>query len=477
MTIHEILQKNRRERYDEDFIFTRKPQGFVGHSFGKLAENVAALASALLCRGLQGKNILLLGENSYPWVAASLAAAGYVGVAVAANPAWTAEILRGAAAKTQAAAVLYSSECEALLEATRLPQEVARISLESDWQELLEQGRRELSDKNADYPEPITQRERLCQIYFSSGTTGRPKAVMLCQRNLFAGLEGLQRRTGLYDTDRCYLVLPLCHTYGGVYNLLYVLATGGRIYLGNMPSMAEELSMVRPTIFCGVPKLFRRFFEAVQNTPNPRQALVQLLGGGIRVLFSGGSPDGTELKRFYRSAGLTMLEAYALTETASTLAIEYPNSHDDTAVGTLYEDMDLKVAEDGELLVRGPGVFLGYYNDPEATAAAFDSRGFFRTGDIGRMDERRLVYVTGRKSRVFATAAGEMVNPAEIEALYAAQPAVERAVVTCREGRVLARVFGNLTPEELENASAEVNRQLPKYSRVEITELGREGWK
>lgn len=477
MTIHEVLQSNCRERRGDKFIFTREAEGFEGRTFGQVAEDAWAMAAALLNRGLGGKNIMLLGENSYPWMVASLAAAGYVGVAVAANPSWTAGILRDAAAKTQVAAVLYTPDCSELLAATQLPKTVPLYSLETHWQELLEEGRRILAGEGACWPPPQKDREQLCQIYFSSGTTGRPKATMHCQRNLFAGLEGLQKRAGLYSTDRCYLVLPLCHTYGGVYNFLYLMAVGGQLYLGSLTSMPEELAMVKPTVFCGVTKLFRRFYDAVQPAPNPGKALCGLLGGSIRVLFCGGSPDGPEMKRFYRQSGLLMQEAYALTETTSTLALEYPDTPDDTAVGTLYEEMELQVADDGEILVRGPGVFMGYYNDPEATAAAFDRDGFFRTGDLGRMDRRKLVYVTGRKSRVFATAGGEMVDPAEIEALFSAIPGVKKATVSCREGAVVATVVGNLTTEELVAATAEVNSQLPGGSRVERAELGKEGWK
>jgi len=252
------------------------------------------------------------------------------------------------------------------------------------------------------------------KIVFSSGTTSNPKAVMLSLKNIFAGWESLQRRTKFYETDVIYLFLPLHHTYAGIYNFLYSLISGLTIYLSSgIENISKELQEVNPTIFCSVPLIYRKIYEVAQDN------LKYAFGNKIRFLYSGGSPFPKEIREVYLKNNLSLLEAYALTETASSFSIDYLDDKDINSVGTIFEDIDVIVKDKdengiGEIAVKGDNIFLGYYNNEEATKKAFDKNNYFLTGDLGYIKNNKL-YLIGRKKKILIGENGENIYPEEIE--------------------------------------------------------------
>ena len=211
---------------------------------------------------------------------------------------------------------------------------------------------------------------------------------------------------GENDTD--YLFLPLHHTYAGVYNFYYSLVGGMQVYLcSDTPKIADELREVRPTIFCAVPLIYRRLMEAYG------EHISMAFGDRIRFLFCGGANFSPKIRAFYKQHGLPMFEAYALTETSSSLSIEYPNFDDFESSGTVFENMEVKILNQdkdgvGDIVVKGESVFLGYLDDAKKTKAAFTDDGYFITGDYGWLEGNKL-YVRGRKKDVLVGENGENV--------------------------------------------------------------------
>ena len=198
---------------------------------------------------------------------------------------------------------------------------------------------------------------------------------MLTQRNILCGWDNLYKRAPINENDICYLFLPLHHTYAGLCNFLYSTISGMKIYLcSDTKKIGEELQIVKPTVFCAVPLIYERFSKIASQTGKD---LKTLFGGNIKYMFSGGAYFDENIRRQYKQAGLNMMEAYALTETSSIFSIQYSNSPNVKSVGTIFENIDVKVINSdengcGELVVKGDNVCLGYYGNEKATKEAFD---------------------------------------------------------------------------------------------------------
>ena len=469
MTVYEIdtlLNKGLREYPDHEYIFERKADGFCGIPFSVYAGDVRRTAAALLEKGLAGKHIILFAGNSYSYIIADTAIMGYVGTSCTLSKEWKADDLARAAKMLDAAAIIYDTERA----------ETVSV-LHTDFPQMQLLRMEDLLNQPAQTADLIPADPSVCcKIIFSSGTTGKPKAVMLSQKMMFANWESLYLRTPFTKDDRDYLFLPLSHTYSGICNYLYSLCTGMQIYLcSDTKKITEELQLVRPTVFCAVPLIFERIYAVCSaNGLSPAAAL----GGNIKYLFCGGAYFKPELRKYFKDAGLNLLEAYGLTETSSIISVEYPNTDDFASVGTVMENQDIRIDEPdengiGEIMVRGDNLFAGYFANPEATAAAFDTDGFFRTGDLGYLDGRKL-YLKGRKRRMILLSNGENVYPDELEAAYARFPQVTKAKVFAENAQICAVLYVSIECDG-EALTEQVNASLPRYAQIRRTEIIRDG--
>lgn len=457
-SIHNILTEGEAKFRGHEYIFERRGDAFVGRAYDTFVSDVRRTAMLLEAMGLHGRKIILIGENSYNYMVADTAVMGYVGVSCTLSKEWTAGDIISSAELLSAGAVIYSSRCSEAVKAVmeKFP-DIAYIRME----EIL------TSEGNTHAELIPSDTGKCCKIIFSSGTTGIPKAVMLSQENMLANYESLCRRTPFTPSDRDYLFLPLSHTYGGICNFLYSLISGMSIYIcSDTRLIMEELSMVKPTVFCAVPLIFERLYAAcTEGNISPATAL----GGNIRYLFCGGAHFSPEIRRFLKKSGLNLLEAYGLTETSSLISCEYTSPDDFESVGAVMENIEVRIDNPdengiGEILVRGANVFSGYYGNPCAAQKAFDAEGFLRTGDTGCIIGERL-YLKGRKRRMIVLSNGENVFPDEIESLFAEYPAVSRAKVYEREGSIALSLYvsADCIAEEI---VSKVNESLPKYARI-----------
>lgn len=475
--ILESLYKNRKEQL---YVFEKKNGSFKGTDYGTFIEETVGFAEYLLSRGMQQRKIMIFGENSKDWMVADLAVLGFVGVSVGVPKEWRPDDILYFVEKLDVACIIYSETMAEVVETVRAGKpDLCVISMQREMPAMIAQGL-SLVKRKSDLFAFADKDEEICsKIYFTSGTGSYPKAVMLSLKNIFAGRKSLQRRCPFDETDASFLFLPLSHTYGGIYNFLYSLAFGFRLYLASSPkNMDVELREANPTIFCGVPLIYRRIYE---SSP---EHFAKAFGSQIRYLFCGGAYLDEKIKQAYRKAGLNLQEAYALTETSSSLCIDYPNEQDLRCVGTVFEDIDVKilVEEDaeggesrstgavnpvGEIVVKGDNVFLGYAGEADMTKSVFTQDGYFRTGDIGYIRDEKL-YLCGRKKKIIIGENGENIDYQRIEQrIKEKSEAICKVQVFLRQERLSCYVF--LTKEEDVDWAEffrKINEEAPKYERI-----------
>jgi long-chain acyl-CoA synthetase len=337
-----------------------------------------------------------------------------------------------------------------------------------------ELGRAEEARDPAFYDERVRalRPDDLATIIYTSGTTGDPKGVMLSHRNFVSNVLAIAGELPIYPTDVSLSVLPLSHIFERT--VFYVFCHSGVsvYYVASFDQVGERLQEVRPTIMTAVPRLFERVYHRIVKKGRsaegwrkrvfewalrcgeqaaelrdkghslpPALAMQYKLadklvfskwregiGGRLRYFVSGGAPLAPHLTYAFLAAGMPVLQGYGMTETCITAA-NRPENNRVGSVGMPFTGVEIRIAEDGEILVRGANNMLGYYGHPEATREVFDDEGFFRTGDVGRLDADGRLYITDRKKELFKLSNGKYIAPQQLESLIKESALVSQVVV------------------------------------------------
>ena len=466
--IQGILKEDYKKWKNKEYIFTRVEGIYKAKTFGQTIYDVLALAEMLLSLGLKNENIAVYGENSYEWMVADLAIMGYVGTNVAIDKEWDENSVSNALKRTDVKCLIYSKNKKDIIDKLKTKYDIIYICIQENFPDLFAKGYKVLEKKEDFFDFDEREDDKMCKIVFSSGTTSLPKASMLTQKSILCGWDNLYKRAAMNDTDICYLFLPLHHTYAGLCNFLFSTISGKQIYLcSDTKKIAEELQIIKPTVFCAVPLIYERFSKIADQTGHD---LKSLFGGNIKYMFSGGAYFDENIRKQYKQAGLNMMEAYALTETSSIFSIQYSNSPNVKSVGTIFENIDVKVINPdengcGELAVKGDNVCLGYYGNEKATREAFDKDGYFHTGDLGYIDKDNELYLIGRKKRMIITGNGENVDPEEIEQLILDYSEVNKVKVYEDGGIIKASIYIS-GDDDGKTIIENVNKLLPKYKQL-----------
>jgi long-chain acyl-CoA synthetase len=284
--------------------------------------------------------------------------------------------------------------------------------------------------------EPSIGPQDLASIIYTSGTTGNPKGVMLTHGNLLSNAVATAESFDLGSEDVLLSWLPYSHIYARLVDHYLTTLTGMTVVLGGpVDVLVDDLKAVQPTWMTSVPRFYEKVWTMVQDLSleERRRKLGEIFGPRIRHLTSGGAPLPPHICKGFHEAGLPLLEGYGLTESSPVICF---NRRDDWRIGTVgraIPGVEVRIAEDGEVLTRGPHVMKGYWNNPQATTEAIDADGWLHTGDVGRLEDGFLS-ITDRKKDLIVLCNGKKVVPSEIERLLTSDGWIDQAVV-CGDGR------------------------------------------
>jgi long-chain acyl-CoA synthetase len=331
--------------------------------------------------------------------------------------------------------------------------------------------------------------DQVAQMLYTSGTSGNPKGVPLTHRNVATnGRDWLECNGPLLDEGAVDLLwLPMSHIFG--FGEMCLGNTLGWVsYMSDPREVLDRLPEVRPHVFMSVPSHWEKIATPALAESEPakrKEKLLAATGGRMRFCLSGGAGLKREVKEVFYEAGVLVIEGYGLTETSPTLTLNRPNAFRFDTVGKPLPSVQLKLAEDGEILARGPNVFGGYHKDPDATKEIFTDDGWLKTGDVGRFTEDGFLQIVDRKKDILVTAGGKNVPPANIEQRFAGDACILHAVVY-GDGKkfLVAGVWPNedavraelgLSPGEWDEAkvqalfdarAAKVNRDLASFESL-----------
>jgi long-chain acyl-CoA synthetase len=346
----------------------------------------------------------------------------------------------------------------------------------------------------------------LATIVYTSGTTGRPKGVMLSHRNILSNVIASMRALPANNADRFLSFLPLSHMFErtcGYYSAIW--AGAQTVYARSISQLADDIREQRPTVLISVPRIFERIYSRMQEAMAPgspkrrlfekatevgwrrfrgeatlgdrllwpllkllvAKKLYRRLGGRLRMIIVGGAAFAPHLSKVFIGLGLPIIQGYGLTETAPVLAANRMNDNDPTSVGRALEGIELRCDDKGELLARGPCVMLGYWNKPEATAAMIDQDGWLHTGDLAAIRGGN-VYITGRVKDIIVLSNGEKLPPTDAEQAIL-RDAVFEQVMVVGEGRPKLGLLVVSKITDVKELCARANAQLrdfPGYVRI-----------
>ena len=315
----------------------------------------------------------------------------------------------------------------------------------------------------------MIQYEDLATIIYTSGTTGNPKGVMLSHKNILSNVEACTYSIPADKDSKVLTFLPVCHIYERMLHYLYMYLGCAIHFAESMDTIGDNIREVKPEVFTAVPRLIEKVYDRIlakgEELTGVKRKLFfwavglaeeyeltgksffykfklgiarklifskwkEALGGNVRAIASGSAALQPRLARIFLAAGIPILEGYGLTETSPVISVNcLKKGICIGSVGPLIEHVEVKIAEDGEILVKGPNVMSGYYNLPEATAEAIDQEGWFHTGDIGEFVENKFLKITDRKKEIFKTSGGKYIVPQAMENKFKESRFIEQIMV------------------------------------------------
>lgn len=459
-SIDGYLKKALEKWGSKPYITAKINKSFCTKTFSEVIDDVCSVAHYLSSQYENNAKYIIYSENTYEWMILDLAIMGYCGVCIPVDKEWTQHDIENMMNFVKVDVMFYSASKSNIINAIKNKYtDTNFICIDESLDIIVSSGR---ANKNDIIPQ--NDLNRTVKIIFTSGTTAFPKAIPLTQANLFNNWETLYMRTPMTENDKTCIFLPLNHVYSGVANFLYTIISGMQIYLcDNIQTYVHDIIVQKPTVVCIVPLLLKQMY--INMTPELLDAMKK-----IRFLYCGGSFTEPEVKRFFRKNEVNLIEAYGTTETSSVIALDIIGEECLESNGTIFENLSVKIDspdEDGygEILVSGGSRTEGYLNYPENNLY-FDSDGYFHTGDIGKLDEKRRLFLKGRKKRMLNTYDGKNVYADEIEELLIENEAIKKARVYLDEYKIAALIYSNVDEKETRAIVDAVNKKLPEFKQI-----------
>ncbi len=532
--LRDLVVSNAEKFGDTPLYHYKENKEIKTFSHNDQLEQMNALGTAFYKYGLMGKHIAVIGETHPNYMTTYFAAVNGGGVIVPLDRELELEQIANFCVNAEVEAIVYTKGFNGKLLplADRMPGvryfipihegEDASDERVVTFADMLTVGRKALAEGERAFLDHEIDMEKMCTILFTSGTTGTSKGVMLTQKNLTAATNSACQSMQVDYRNTMVSVLPIHHTYECTCEQLALPNCGSQMYINDsLKNTMRSISYFKPNTLVLVPlyveTMYKRLWAEIDKKGMTKKVKMAMklsnamlkvgidlrdklfaqikagFGGNLRSIICGGAPLAPKLVQDFETFGVTIIEGYGITECSPLVAVNDPNNVVLHSVGFPVHGCEVKIDkvkpedETGEILARGDNVMLGYYKNPEATEEVFTEDGFFRTGDIGFIDEKGAIHITGRKKNVIILSNGKNVFPEEVEEHMADCDTISEIVVIGRENDnnevvITAIVYPNYevvgenTPQDeiLELVKAqifEVNRKLPSFKQVREVEI------
>lgn len=543
-TIKEAFEYSTEKFANNTFLLEKTDHKgkWIETTYSEFKDEVIGLGTALIRKlGLKDTRIAIIGENTHYWYTAYMTMLCGVGIAVPIDKELPENEIENVLKRSKASAVVFSKKKEEVIKrvAQNLPDVKYFIEMNSDSsledrfvgiEHLIEEGKTLVKNGDDSYMKIEIDPDEFKVLLFTSGTTSNAKGVMLCNRNLAQNINAASAYVDLRPDDRLMSILPLHHTYESSIGFLYPFAMGASVSIcQGLKYIVPDLKETNPTALLTVPLLVENLYKKINanikkskkdgvvnsmiHVTNALKAvgvdikrkvfaeIYDNLGGKIRIIVSAAAPIDAKIGKWLEDIGITFLQGYGLTETAPIAALTPDFQTKIGSAGKAVVDAELKIDNpnengEGEVLIKSKTLMLGYYEDEEATEESiFEENGerWFRSGDIGYLDQDGFLFITGRCKNVIVTQNGKNIYPEEIELMLGNIPEIKECMVYGKKDEkedkeliISARVIPNyeeieakygknLSDEEVHKIIWEkikdVNKQLTSYKAIKNLEI------
>ena len=507
----------------------KKDQKIVKKTYKEVKEEVEALGSSLLNFGLEGKKIALIGNNRYEWCESYFAVTTSNMVVVPLDKALPNGEIKSLIERSKADAVIYENKYSEVFEEIKGSGNSSlkfyiNMDLKNDengilsFRKLVDDGKKLIKNKKSKYQKIKIDNTKMSVLIFTSGTTNTAKGVMLSQKNITSNIASMARMSKMYDNDVLLSFLPLHHTFECTITFLYGWYSGATVaFCDGLKYIAKNLEEYKISVFVAVPLVLETIYKKIQKgiRDQGKEKLVNMmsklanfllifhidirrkvfksvldqLGGNLRIAYFGAASMDKKVIEGYNNFGIDTVQGYGLTETSPLIAAETDKEHCPGSVGMAPFNVQLKLEDVdengvGEIVAKGPNIMLGYYENPEATAAVMKD-GWFHTGALGRFNKDGYLFIAGRKKEVIVLKNGENVFPSDIEFLVNKLHYVKESILFPRENTkgeialgikivydpdLIKEMFGDKTEEEYKDLIWEdikvINQELSVFKRI-----------
>ncbi len=529
--LRDMLKKS-EEKFGDNAAYvykTDEPGKFREITYKQFAKDIKSFGTVLVNLGLKGKRIAVISDNRYEWCVTYLAVATGTGVIVPLDKALPANEIESLMIRSEVEAIVYSNKYDEIMNdiKNRNTSNVKYfISMdlskkENDiysQKELMEQGAKLLEDGNREYLDSEIDAEAMGIMLFTSGTTAMSKAVMLSQRNICANLMDIASVIKLVPEDRMLSFLPLHHTFECTVGFLYPISKGSSIaFCEGIRHIADNAKEYQVTAMISVPILYETMYKKIMKGIEKKGKLetvkkgikisnfllkfgidirrklfkevIDNLGGKARLFVAGGAALDPTAEKGFNELGVKMIQGYGLTESSPVIAAEDDKYQRLGSIGKAFPSLEVKIDEPneegiGELLVKGPTVMMGYYNNEEATKETLQD-GWLHTGDLAKIDKDGFIFISGRKKFVIVLKNGKNIYPEELETLVNKISGVKESFVYGRpeddgDYKICAKIvydkelaestYGTTDEEKLKELIwqevKKVNKTMPAYKYI-----------
>ena len=445
-------------------------------TYREMQEKVNCLGTSLIQKGLKNKRIAIISENRYEWEIAYFAITNGTGIAVPLDKSLVPKEITTILKRAKVEAIFCSEKYENIL--MNIQQEIEGLKYIICFEEkktmsfnrLIEEGTKLIEAGNKEFIDAKIDNESIGFIMFTSGTTEKSKAVMLSHKNVCVSLVNVAQVFPISCNDIALSVLPLNHVLEGLFCLLLTIYRGAtRIYCHDLKDIVEDINKYNVSFMGAVPAVYEYMLKRIDEINKKN----------INIFMSGGASLEEEIEQSFKEKGINLVQGYGITETAPVVCMSNIELHKMDSVGKVVPNIELKLANKdengiGEILVKGENVFLGYYQDEEATKQVLKD-GWFYTGDLGRIDEDGYLFLHGRIKNMIVLPNGKKVFPEEVETIINKIDGVKESLVFDKKiGENKVCICAEIVCENLEQKQEileqirKINEDFSSYKKINI---------